>query len=206
MSSGRKLDTNNLRKAIIQWYQMFLMIKTKHDAENDGFRQKKIILIQSNMDFLFFKSLSHLVSEKDFFSCPLPLLGLCCYRKQRNDVKFQRCRLQGKNMLFPSSSRRTKGRKKEQSRDLRSSDGKQMYHFGLMFKSEAKPLLQQLLCLGISSGKLTVSHSSLLHFTPQFLLLSAPPPCSFLLTATTCLHVTVRNVPERARTLQRAEK
>ena len=77
------------------------------------------------------------------------------------------------------------GGNKKKSNDLGSFDGKQMYRFGLTFRLDAKLLLQQLVCLGISRGQLAVSFfSTLLHATvlssSQHLLLalliSQPPP------------------------------
>ena len=56
------------------------------------------------------------------------------------------------------------GGNKKKSTDLGSFDGKQMYCFGLTFRLDAKLLLQQLVCLGISRGHLAVSFfSTLLH-------------------------------------------
>lgn len=143
----------------------------------------RAFLIQSHLDFLFFKDFSHLLLEKDLFSCPPPpsLLGLCCHRWQGNDVVFQRCRLRGENTLFPSSWRVKKKKKKKQSRDLGSFDGKQMYHLGRMFTLEAKFLLRQLRCLGTARGMSTVllCLSTSLHLTPH-LVISGPPLCHFL--------------------------
>lgn len=126
--------------------------------------KKKVFLIQSGMDFLFLRNLSHLISEKDMFLCPSSLWALCCQRRQRSDVKSQRYRPQGKNMLS-SSSWGGGWRRKEQGDNLGGRDSKQLYHFGRKFKLEAKLLLSQLLCLRMSSGRLIVSHSSRLHFT-----------------------------------------
>lgn len=58
------------------------------------------------------------------------------------------------------------GGNKKKSNDLGSSDGKQMYRFGLTFRLDAKLLRQQLVCLGISRGQLAASFfSTLLHTT-----------------------------------------
>lgn len=85
-----------------------MMWKTR----NDGVRQKEVFLVQSDMNCLFFSSLSPLLSEKDLFPRPLSLLSWCCHRRQENYVTFQGCRLQGKNMLFPSSWRAKKEKEK----------------------------------------------------------------------------------------------
>ena len=58
------------------------------------------------------------------------------------------------------------GGNKKKSNDLGSFDGKQMYRFSLTLRLDAKLLLQQLVCLGISRGQLAVSFfSTLLHNT-----------------------------------------
>lgn len=131
----------------------------------------------------WFSSKISLISENDFVPhhchplSPPSLLGLHCYchRSQGNAVKFQRCRLQGKDMLFPSKWRGK--RKKKQSNDLGSFDGKQMHHSG-PFKLKAKLLLQQLLSSRLPSGKLAVSNSSPLHAQVHFFISTSPLPCS----------------------------
>ena len=154
---------------------MFLITKTKNDVKNKKWwsQAKEVFLVQSDMNFLFFKSLSPLLSEKHLFPRPLSLLSWCCHRRQENNVTFQGCRLQGKNMLFPSSWRaKKKKKKKKKSNDLGSFDGKQMYRSGLTFRLDAKLLLQRLVCVGISSGKLALSFFSTLLPTPVHSALS----------------------------------
>lgn len=102
-----------------------------------------MLLGKSGRNFLFFKNPSHPISEKDLLPCLPVFVELMLPQKEENDVRFQRRRLQGKNMSFPSSWRgKKKKRRKEKSNDLGSFDGKQMYHSGLTFRLDAKLLLQ----------------------------------------------------------------
>ena len=68
------------------------------------------------------------------------------------------------------------GGNKKKSNDLGSFDGKQMYRFSLTLRLDAKLLLQQLVCLGLSRGQLAVSFfSTLLHTTVLSLSTSSSP-------------------------------
>ena len=138
------MDTNNLWEAVVQWCQMFLIIKAKMmwKTRNDrvGLRkQRGVFLLQSDMDSSFFGSLSHLISEQDLLPCHPVFIGFMLPQKVRDCCPAPAMQMTQKNMPFPSS---WKKKKAKQSNNLGCFDGKQMDRFGLTFKSEAKLLLQ----------------------------------------------------------------
>lgn len=65
-----------------------------------------------------------------------------------------------------------KRKKKKESNDLGRFDGKQMCRPGLTFRLDAKLLLQRLVCVGVSSGKLAISFFSTVLHSPVHSALS----------------------------------